>query len=197
MTIADDEHDPCVHFDRWFARAREEEPSDADAMALATTDGAGALAVRMVLLKARDERGFVFFTNADSDKGRHLVCHPVAALCFFWRISRRQVRVEGSVEGVDASVADAFFVARPRESRIGAWASRQSRPLADAYQLEADVARMNKCFPGETVPRPPFWSGFRVVPARIEFWSERPNRLHDRLVFERAADGWTSHRLYP
>lgn len=191
--------DPFEQFRRWFAEAEASEPNDANAMTLATADGDGRPAARIVLLKELDDRGFTFFTNTESQKGRHLELNPFAALCFHWKSSRRQVRVEGPVSSVTAAEADAYYGSRARGSRIGAWASQQSRPLADRPTLLAAVARFEAEYEGKDVPRPAYWSGYRLTPLRIEFWQDGEFRLHDRFVFSRAVDGapWTVQRLYP
>jgi pyridoxamine 5'-phosphate oxidase len=189
--------DPLALFDAWLADAAASEPNDPNAMALATADAAGRPSVRMVLLKGRSAEGFVFFTNLESRKGGQLAANPSAALCFHWKTLRRQVRVEGRVERISDAEADAYYASRPRGSRVGAWASRQSRPLGSRAELERAVAETEARFPGEDIPRPPFWSGFRVVAERMEFWAERPFRLHDRIVFARAGAGWTAERQYP
>lgn len=193
-----DRADPLALFAAWLAEAAEHEPNDPNAVALATADASGAPSVRMVLLKGFDPAGFVFYTNLESRKGGQLAANPRAALCFHWKSLRRQVRVEGPVSPVSAAEADAYYASRPRGSRIGAWASRQSRPLSGRDELERAVAEAEARFPGDEVPRPPFWSGFRVAPERVEFWAERPFRLHDRIVFLRGgAGGWTAERQYP
>lgn len=194
--------DPFDLFAEWLAEAGESEPNDPNAMALATADADGMPAVRMVLLKGvdpadADPRGFVFYTNLESFKGRDLAANPKAALCFHWKTLRRQVRVVGPVVPVDAAEADAYFASRPRGSRIGAWASTQSRPLAARGELIRRVAQFGARYAVGAVPRPPHWSGFRIVPQRIEFWRDRPFRLHDRLVYHRGDHGWTTERLYP
>lgn len=167
------------------------------AMMLATVADDGQPSLRVVLLKAVDERGFVFYTNYESRKGRELLAHPKAALCFHWQPLERQVRIEGDVEPVAPEEADAYFATRARLSQIGAWASRQSRPLSSDAELDARVHEMEERFAGGAVPRPPHWSGFRVVPKRIEFWRNRAFRLHERLVYEREGGTWRVTRLYP
>lgn len=194
---ADKESDPIVRFAALYAEARETEPGDPEAVALATADAAGRPSVRMVLLKGVDARGFVFYTNFDSRKGEQLTANPHAALCFHWKSLERQVRVEGPVARVDDAEADAYFDSRPRESRIGAWASRQSRPLSDRLELEKAVARYAARYAVGRVPRPPHWGGFRIAPARIEFWRSRPFRLHERILYVRDGAEWTTQRLYP
>ena len=189
--------DPFRQFALWFAEAEVKEPNDPSAMALATVGADGMPAVRMVLLKGVDERGFVFYTNLESRKGEQLAGQPLAALCFHWKSLRRSVRVEGTVEAVTGAEADAYFATRPRSSQIGAWASSQSRPLASRFELEKRIARFTAQFGVGAVPRPPHWSGFRVLPRRIEFWEDRPFRLHDRLVFHRSDAGWRTEKLYP
>ena len=189
--------DPFALFDAWFAEAQTSEPNDPEAMALATADGAGRPSVRMVLLKGHDQRGFVFYTNLDSRKGQELAANPDASLLFHWKSLRRQVRIEGAVSVVSDAEADAYFATRGRASRIGAWASDQSRPLPDRSTFEARVADMSARFDGEDVPRPPRWSGFRVVPERIEFWNDREARLHERRLFVRDGDNWREGLLYP
>lgn len=189
--------EPFDLFARWYAEARASEPRDANAMTLATADAEGRPAARLVLLKAADERGFAFYTNLESRKGGELAANPQAALCFHWKSLGRQVRIEGVVERVSDAEADAYFASRPRDSQIGAWASDQSRPLESRAELERRVAQGEARFGSDPVPRPPYWSGFRVVPHRLEFWQEQPFRLHDRILYVRNEAGWRTGRLFP
>jgi pyridoxamine 5'-phosphate oxidase len=189
--------DPIALFDAWLVEARHSEPNDANAMALATVDADGQPSVRMVLLKGHDQRGFVFYTNLNSRKARELVDSGKAALLFHWKSLRRQVRIEGPVTGVATEEADAYFATRARDSQLGAWASDQSQPLPARAVFEQQFAEMQARFDGEDVPRPPHWSGFRVVPERIEFWLDREHRLHERRLFTHDADGWSEGLLYP
>ena len=189
--------DPLALFAEWLKLAREKEVNDANAMALATTDDTGLPDVRMVLLKDVSKGGFVFYTNTDSQKGEQLSANPQAALCFHWKSLRRQVRVRGAIAQVDAAEADAYFASRARDSRIGAWASKQSHALEGRFALEKRVAEYAAKFGLGDIPRPPNWTGFRLTPVRIEFWRDRPFRLHDRLVFNRVDGSWTTGRLYP
>ncbi len=189
--------EPYRLFDTWFKEAEAKEPNDANAMSLATVGIEGMPSLRMVLLKGVDERGFVFFTNYESRKGQQLLDRPKAALCFHWKSLRRSVRIEGDVEQTSAAEADAYFASRPRSSQIGAWASDQSRPLESRFALEARIAKFTAKFGLSAVPRPPHWSGFRVKPQRIEFWEDGAFRLHERLVYQREGQGWTTMKLYP
>ena len=189
--------DPISLFDKWFAEASAAEPSDPDAMTLATADPAGHPSVRMVLLKGHGAAGFVFYTNLDSRKGAELAANPAAALLFHWKSLRRQVRIEGHVEAVSETEADIYFASRGRDSQLGAWASDQSRPLDSRETFEAQFEAMSRRFAGGDIPRPPRWSGFRVVPRHIEFWSDRTHRLHERRLFVRDGDRWSEGMLYP
>jgi len=194
-----DAGDPLALFAAWLKDAEASEPNDPNSMALATADGSGLPDVRMVLLKGVDARGFVFYTNTESAKGLHLAAGAKAALLFHWKSLRRQVRVRGPVERVTDAEADAYFATRPRGSQIGAWASDQSRAMSDRLALERRVAEYALKFGVKPVPRPPHWSGYRVLPLGIEFWRDRPFRLHERLAFTRPAPDkpWTVARLFP
>ena len=189
--------DPFALFDEWFAQARDLEINDSNAMALATAGADGQPHLRMVLLKDHGPEGFVFYTNEESDKGEHLRANPRAALLFHWKTLRRQVRIEGAVERVTDAEADAYFASRSRDSQLGAWASDQSRPLDSRETFEKRVDETAKRFEGTDVPRPPHWGGYRVVPDRLEFWSDRPHRLHERRLFTREGHAWTEGLLYP
>ena len=190
-------NDPFALFETWFAEARASEPNDAEAMALATSGADGQPSVRMVLLKGQGPDGFVFYTNEHSAKGQQLAENARAALLLHWKSLRRQVRVEGSVERVSKAEADAYFASRGRDSQLGAWASDQSRPLDARATFERRFEETAKGFDGADVPRPPHWGGYRVVPDRLEFWSDRPHRLHERRLFTRDGDGWREGLLYP
>jgi pyridoxamine 5'-phosphate oxidase len=189
--------DPLALFDEWLAEARASEPNDPEAMALATVGTNRLPSVRMVLLKGHGPDGFVFYTNEQSAKGEQLSANPRAALLFHWKSLRRQVRIEGTVERVASAEADAYFASRARDSQLGAWASDQSRPLDRRETFEQRFQDVKRRFDGQDVPRPPHWGGYRVVPARIEFWSDRPHRLHERRLFTRAGPAWTEGLLYP
>lgn len=198
--------DPHILFAAWLAEARATEANDPEAMTLATADATGQPSARIVLLKGHDERGFAFYTNRQSAKGEQLAANAAAALLFHWKSQRRQVRIEGRVEPVDGAEADAYFATRARDSQLGAWASDQSRPLDSRATFEARFAEVEARFAGGAVPRPPHWGGYRLIPDRIEFWEDRPHRLHHRRLFvrdaggagsESAPGGWTEGLLYP
>ncbi len=191
--------DPFALFADWLQAAEAHEPNDPNAMALATVDKDGMPNIRVVLLKQMDASGLVFYTNIESAKGVELAQTPKAAANFHWKSLRRQIRVRGVIEPVSPAEADAYFASRPKGSQIGAWASQQSRELADRKTLEQRIAELERQFAGKAVPRPPYWSGFRLIPQEIEFWHDRPFRLHDRLQFLRATPDapWTKRRLYP
>ncbi len=193
------EQDPFALFQSWFEEAKKSEPNDPNAMALSTVDADGLPNSRMVLLNGRDGEDFVFYTNTQSQKGTELLAQPKAALLFHWKSLRRQVRIRGSVSLVSDEMADAYFASRPRDSRIGAWASQQSRPLESRFALEKAVALQAAKFGVGTIPRPPHWTGFRVSPVYLEFWRDGAFRLHDRVVFRRTAvdQPWSRERLYP
>lgn len=188
---------PHSLFETWFAEARVAEPNDPEAMAVATVGPDGQPSVRMVLLKGHDERGFVFYTNFESRKAGELAATPRAALLFHWKSLRRQIRIEGPVERVADAEGDAYFATRSRDSQLGAWASDQSRPLDSRAVFEARYDAVRERFAGQDVPRPPHWSGYRVVPERIEFWQDRAHRLHERHVFVKREGGWDEGMLYP
>jgi len=189
--------DPLALFDEWFAEARTAEINDPEAMSLATVGSDGQPSVRMVLMKGHGPEGFVFYTNEQSAKGEQLRDNPRAGLLFHWKSLRRQVRVEGPVERVPGGDADAYFASRGRDSQIGAWASDQSRTLDSRGTFEARFEGVERKFDGQDIPRPPHWGGYRVVPERIEFWSDRPHRLHERRLFTREGDSWRAGLLYP
>jgi pyridoxamine 5'-phosphate oxidase len=191
------EADPFELFNGWLTEALQKEPNDANAMALATADEDGLPDLRMVLLKEADARGFVFYTNLGSAKGRQLAANPKAALLFHWKSLRRQVRVRGVVTEVSREEADAYWATRARPAQLGAWASDQSQTLPDRLALEKRIAEVGLKFGLGKVPRPPHWSGYRVEPQVIEFWRDRPFRLHERLIFLREGEGWTTRRLFP
>ncbi|MDH3335969.1 MAG: pyridoxamine 5'-phosphate oxidase [Rhodospirillaceae bacterium] len=197
MSSISTNENPIRLFEQWLAEAEKSEPNDPNAMTLATVGADGMPAARMVLLKGVDDRGFVFYTNLGSDKASDLQENPVGALVFHWKSLRRQVRVSGAVEMVSDTEADEYFASRPRDSRIGAWASKQSQTLEGMFELEARVAKFATKFAIGNIPRPEFWSGFRVIPQRIEFWADRPFRLHERVVFEKSNNGWATKRIYP
>ncbi len=199
--------DPYTLFDQWFAEAKASEPNDPNAMALATADGAGRPSVRMVLLKGHgpdaegangsNGGGFIFYTNLESRKGGELAVNQNVALLFHWKSLRRQIRIEGQVRRVSDATADAYFASRGRDSQLGAWASEQSRQLADRTTFEDRFNAMNERYDGHPVPRPPHWSGHIVIPQKIEFWQDREHRLHERWLYVQSGDGWTKGMLYP
>ncbi len=189
--------DPISRFNRWMQKAVRSGLREPGAMALATTSTEGRPSVRMVLLKGADERGFTFFTNLKSRKGKELAATASAALCFYWMPLGRQVRIEGLVQQVDDTEGDEYFASRPRLSKLGAWASRQSQPMKSAFELERKLAQYVARFGTGHIPRPPFWSGFRVIPETIEFWREKPFRRHERTLYSRVGDTWQTEQLFP
>lgn len=189
--------DPIAIFEAWMAEAAASEPNDPNAVCLATATPDGFPSARMVLLKGVDGRGFVFYTNLESRKGSELRANPNAALCFHWKTLARSVRVEGAVEPVSDAEADAYYASRARTSRLGAWASKQSRPLESRFALEKAVAEYGLRYAVGDIPRPPHWSGFRLVPRRVELWRDMPFRLHERRVFHRDGAAWRIEMLYP
>ncbi|MCW3475975.1 pyridoxamine 5'-phosphate oxidase [Limobrevibacterium gyesilva] len=196
-TVATTASEPFSLFRDWFAEAMQSEPKDANAMTLATSTQDGFPSARIVLLKDWDEHGFVFYTNKDSRKGSELRENPHAALLFHWKSLGRQVRIEGPATGVSDAEADAYYASRPRISRLGAWASIQSRPLSERAELERRLAEFEARYPGDDIPRPAYWSGFRIVPSRLEFWQDMPFRLHDRTAFTRDGAGWAVTKIFP
>lgn len=200
--LTDKTQNPVELFQKWLAEAEEKEAVNPNAMALATADAEGRPSVRMVLLKSVDENGFVFYTNSESRKGLEIKANPMASLCFYWKSLRREVRVDGAVSKVSDTESDAYFESRDKASQIGAWASQQSRPLTGRFEFEKEIARYTAKFNIGKVPRPDYWEGYRILPERIEFWTERRFRLHDRMMYTRSKrtsdkNSWTVQRLYP
>jgi pyridoxamine 5'-phosphate oxidase len=204
MTGQTPDLDPFTLFGQWMAEAEKSEPNDPNAMCLATSTADGFPSARMVLLKGCDARGFVFYTNFESRKGEEILANPKAALCFHWKSLKRQIRIEGPLVEVEAEEADAYYTSRARDSRIGAWASKQSRPMENRFALEKRVAEYAAKYALGKIPRPPYWGGFRLIPNRLEFWRDKPFRLHERIIYHRAQEGaadqpagWWTERLYP
>jgi pyridoxamine 5'-phosphate oxidase len=198
IEIGQTEMDPFAWFQRWMAEAEASEPSNPNAMTVVSVGEGGKPSARTVLLKGVDRRGFVFYTNTQSRKGDEIGINPLVSLLFYWKSLGRQIRIEGRVEPVTAAEADAYYATRARVSRLGAWASDQSRPLSERAELERRLKYFEEKYPGDDIPRPPHWSGYRVLPDRFEFWQDMPFRLHDRTIFERAPDGgWTCGKLFP
>ncbi len=189
--------DPFAQFDAWFAEAMHSEINDPNAMSLATVDATGAPSMRIVLMKGVDHTGFRFYTNSDSRKGQELVQNNHAAICFHWKSLQRQIRATGIVTTLPAAEADNYFAQRYRISQIGAWASQQSQPLADMATLQQRVQDVTDKYDGQAIPRPPYWNGYLLAPQLIEFWAERPHRLHERITYQRVGDSWAQERLYP
>jgi pyridoxamine 5'-phosphate oxidase len=189
--------DPYILFRQWYDEATAAEPGLPDAMSLATATKAGRPSVRMVLLKEFGPAGLVFYTNVGSQKGREITENPFGAVCLFWKSLNRQIRAEGPLTRVSDAQSDAYFAGRPRASQLGAWASDQSRPLSERAELVARMQAAEQKYDGQIVPRPPYWIGFRLVPEKLEFWQDVPNRLHDRLVYRPSGNSWTTERLYP
>ena len=190
-------NDPFILFDSWYAKARETEPNDSNAMTIATADASGQPAARMVLLKGHGPDGFIFYTNQESRKAQDIAANPKAAILFHWKSLRRQIRIEGSLSTVSAEVADKYFATRSRDSQLGAWASDQSRPLADRAEFEARYEEMKARFEGHDVTRPPHWSGYCLQPDYFEFWQDGEHRLHHRRVFRPEGESWSEGLLYP
>lgn len=190
--------DPFQLFDEWFTQAKEKEINDPNAMALAVIDNEGRPSARIVLLKDHDKNGFTFFTNYESRKGAGLIQNPQAELCFYWKSLRKQIRITGNTQKVSNGISDEYYNSRARTSRIGAWASQQTRPLENYEQLEQRVKEMEEKFKGqEAIPRPPYWGGFQLIPQRMEFWEEQPHRLHKRFVYLKNGENWDTQWLYP
>ncbi len=189
--------DPIAEFQEWFHEAKKTALKDPNAMALATLGADGTPQVRVVLMKEFDARGLVFFTNTTSSKGQDLLKHPKASVAFFWETTRKQVRVVGNVVPVSSSEADVYFASRPRDSQLGAWASLQSQPMSERAEFEQRLAQVTDKYRDLEVPRPPHWSGYRILPESIEFWIEKPFRLHDRYIYRKTAEGWQKTLLYP